>query len=137
MTHIAYTENVEGVASGDLNGFFHDWPNPPSAETHLRLLRGSTEVILARDGSRVIGFITAITDGVLSAYIPFLEVLPEYRRQGIGRELVKRMLEKLQGYYMIDLTCDPELRPFYTELGMRALTSMSLRNYEAQSGRPS
>ena len=49
--------------------------------------------VLARvvDGERsgqVVGFITAISDGVLSAYIPLLEVLPGWRSQGIGGELV-------------------------------------------------
>jgi GNAT superfamily N-acetyltransferase len=136
LTHVVYSDILDSVQPGDLKGFFDEWPDPPSPETHLRLLQGSSEVMLARHGTQVVGFITANTDGVLSAYIPFLEVLPEYRRQGIGRELVKRMLAKLEGYYMIDLTCDPELRPFYTELGMRALTAMSLRNYAAQSGRP-
>ena len=39
--------------------------------------------MLARDDAgRVVGFVTAISDGVLSAYIPLLEVLPEY--QGAG-----------------------------------------------------
>lgn len=129
-----FTDDLTGVEPADLAGFFLEWPNPPSLETHLRLLTGSAHVILAKDEGRVVGFITALSDGVLSAYIPFLEVLPDYRRKGIGRELVRRMLDKLQNFYMIDLTCDPELRSFYTELGMRALTAMSLRNYGRQSG---
>jgi hypothetical protein len=32
----------------------------------------------------VVGFITAISDGVLTAYVPFLEVLPAHRRQGVA-----------------------------------------------------
>jgi hypothetical protein len=41
----------------------------------------STQTIsmLYVDNGRVIGFITAVTDKVLSAYIPLLEVLPAYR----------------------------------------------------------
>jgi GNAT superfamily N-acetyltransferase len=37
-----------------------------------------------------VGFITAITDGVLTTYLPQLEVLAEYRGQGIGSALVER-----------------------------------------------
>ena len=83
---------------------------------------------------KVIGFVTAISDRVLSAYIPFLEVLPEYRGKGIGSELVRRMLERLSSLYMVDLLCDAELQPFYAALGMHPATGMMVRNYERQSG---
>lgn len=130
-----YAETAEGIRPEMLEGFFIGWENPPSPETHLALLQGSDHVVLAIEGGRVVGFVTAITDGVLSAYIPLLEVLPEYQGQGIGKELVNRMITKLSGYYMVDLVCGPELRAFYSSLGMKALTAMSLRNYEMQSGR--
>ena len=60
----------------------------------------------------MVGFITAISDGVLSAFIPLLEVLPA-PGPGIGSELVRRMLSELEDFYMVDLVCDPELEPFY------------------------
>ena len=87
------------------------------------------------ESGHVVGFITAISDHVLSAYIPLLEVLPEYRGRGIGRELVGRMLDRLRGLYMIDLVCDPDLEPFYTSMGMYPATGMMIRNYEHQSGK--
>jgi predicted N-acetyltransferase YhbS len=64
-----------------------------------------------------------------------LEVLPQYQGQGIGRELVVRMLEKLDGLYMIDLTCDLKLQPFYKKMGMQPHTGMMIRNFDRQSGR--
>ena len=76
---------------------------------------------------RVVGFITAISDGVLAAYIPLLEVLPDYRGQGIGTELVRRLLHKLNGLYMVDVLCDPGLQPFYARLGMLPSTGMMIR----------
>lgn len=133
---VTYTTSLEGVESSQLEGFFQGWENPPSPETHLRILKGSDRVVLAKDGDRIVGFVTAITDQVLSAYIPLLEVLPDYQNQGIGRQLAMEMLEQLREFYSVDLTCDPELRAFYTELGMRALTAMAHRNYDNQSGLP-
>ncbi len=138
---IWYTDSTAGITPDDLAGFFVGWPNPPSPETHLRLLRGSGAVVLARDGEperdgHVVGFITAITDGVLAAYIPLLEVLPEYQQQGIGGELVRRMLERLADYYMVDLLCDADLQPYYERFGMRRGTGMFVRNFELQPGRP-
>ena len=132
---IIYTDSIEGISTENLHGFFVGWPNPPSPETHLKLLAKSDHAVLAVDDEtgNVVGFITAISDSVLSAYIPLLEVLPAYQERGIGQELVRQMLEKLSGLYMVDLICDPELQPFYARFGMKPAFGMMLRNYERQS----
>ena len=133
---IVYAETAETLTAQQLSGFFVGWPNPPTPETHLQLLERSDEVVIAQDDTtgQVVGFITAITDGVLSAYIPLLEVLPAYQGQGIGSELVRRMLAKLADLYMVDLLCDPNMQPFYEHLGMRPTAGMVRRNYDRQAG---
>jgi len=133
---IYYSGTTDGITLERLTGFFVGWPNPPSPEIHLKLLQNSDEIVLAVDDQtkQVVGFITALTDGVLSAYIPHLEVLPTYQKQGIGSELVRLMLEKLKGYYMVDLTCDPQLESFYARFGLKPMSGMGIRNYERQSG---
>ncbi len=129
---IEYTESIDGVEAGHLEGFFVGWPQPPSPERHLELLRGSDHVILAREREHVIGFVTAISDGVLSAYVPLLEVLPEYQARGIGSELMRRLLARLENLYMVDLCCDADLEPFYGRLGLRTWDrGMGIRNREA------
>ena len=131
---VHYTETVAGLEPEQLaGGFFEGWPKPPSPEMHLRVLQGSRHVVLAIDerSAEVVGFVTAISDGVLSAYIPLLEVLPDYRHQGIGQELMRRMLNTLRDLYMIDLLCDPDLQPFYEQLNMRPASGMLIRNYGA------
>jgi ribosomal protein S18 acetylase RimI-like enzyme len=134
---IQYTNTLSQITADQLSGgFFVGWPNPPSAETHLRMLRGSAHVWLAiaDDARQVVGFVNAISDGVLAAYIPLLEVLPSWQGRGIGTELMRRMLDTLAGIYMVDLLCDEELQPYYERLGMRRATGMLARNYAAQSG---
>jgi hypothetical protein len=44
-------------------------------------LQGSDVIGLAREAEsgRIVGFVTAVGDGVLSAFIPLLEVVPDYR----------------------------------------------------------
>ena len=44
-------------------------------------------------------------------------MLPAWRGQGIGRELVRRMLDRLRDRYAVDLVCDEDLVPFYEALG--------------------
>lgn len=134
---ITYRLDTAGLTPDHLAGFFHGWPHAPSPATHLRLLQGSDSIVLAVDEEtgRVVGFVTAIADGVLAAYVPFLEVLPAYRGRGIARELMRRLRDALDGYYMIDLVCDPELQPFYESLGFRRMVAMAVRDYERQPGR--
>ena len=135
---ITYTHSLEDVTPDHLRGgFFVGWPNPPSPETHYRILANSYKIVLARNIERmVVGFVTSVSDGVSAAYIPHLEVLPAYQKRGIGSELVRRLLNQLGDLYMIDLVCDPQLQPYYERFGMHAITGMVLRNYERQSGAP-
>lgn len=137
MPVITYTDSLDGITLDHLRGFFAGWPEAPAPETHLRLLRGSSHILLALDpaAGRVVGFITAVSDGVLAASIPLLEVLPEYQGQGIGSELVRRMLDTLRGLYMVDLVCDEGLKPFYERFGMMSYHAMIKRDYSRQSGR--
>lgn len=131
---IQYTTDLENINEEQLRGFFVDWPNPPKSKIFLKLLNGSYRVILALEGRRVVGFITAISDGVLSAYIPLLEVLPEFKSKGIGKELVSRMKGELNHLYMIDLLCDEELVPYYEKQGMSKSSGALFRNYDKQNG---
>ena len=133
---IEYRATTDGITAAHLAGFFEGWPDPPSPDTHLRILHGSSEVVVAWSGDRVVGFIPAIADGALAAYVPLLEVLPAYRGRGIGRELVGRMVDRLDGYYMIDLVCDDDVVPFYEAIGWKRIAGMALRNHDRQSGRP-
>lgn len=131
-----YTNSLNGISLDMLEGFFVDWPAPPNAQTHLKLLKNSSKVVLAIDDqtNQVVGFVTAISDGVLSAYIPFLEVLPAYKNKGIGTELINRMLVELKDIYMIDLCCDDDLVSYYEKFEMSRSNGMILRNYHRQSG---
>jgi len=130
LSGIVFDDDVSALGPADVDGFFEGWPRVPSAERFLRILDGSHAVVLARegDGGRVVGFVNAISDGELAAHIPLLEVLPEYRQRGIGTELVRRMLDKLNGFAMVDLTCDAELVPYYERFGMLPVSGMVMRD---------
>lgn len=132
---ITYTNDLSAITEDMLRSFFDGWPNPPSPAAHMRILQGSYLVWLALDAeeNRVVGFINAISDGIFSAYIPLLEVLPAYKNQGIGAELVRRTLASLQHLYMVDLLCDEPLQDYYKRFDMYKATGMMVRNYARQN----
>ena len=110
-----YVDNLDGISElsesfsncSDLldGGFFVGWQKKPSDQQFFRLLKSSYRIWLAIDipKNKLVGFITAISDGVLAAYIPLLEVLPAYQGQGIGSELTSRMFNSLKDFYMGDI----------------------------------
>ena len=129
---IIYQNHLDGIGPEQLTGgFFKGWAEPLTPEQHMTILRNSAHVILAIDDEtgRVAGFINALTDGVRFAFIPMVEVRDAYRLQGIGSQLMVRMLETLGRYGCIDLACDAEQQPFYERFSMIRSFGMTLRDY--------
>ena len=126
----------EAHSAEDLcGGFFEGWPNPPSPEAHAQMLSGSYRALIAvdRETAQVVGFITAVSDGVSAAYIPHLEVLSAHRGEGLGKALVLEMIDRLRHLYMVDLVCDDSVAEFYVPLGFHRINGMVLRNYDRQA----
>ncbi|MBT3786557.1 GNAT family N-acetyltransferase [bacterium] len=132
---ITYTNDIGNLRSQQLDGFFVGWPNHPSPSAHLEILQGSYAAWLAFNEDCCVGFVNALSDGVFYSFIPLLEVLPEFQGQGIGRELVRRMVSTLENMYAIDIVCDESLMPFYNFLGFNRCVGMVKRNFANQSGR--
>ncbi len=124
---ISYRDGAEGLVAAELASFFQGWPVPPSVDRRLACLTGAQRVMLAFDGDELVGFVTALTDGVLTASIPLLEVLPSHRRRGIGSELVRRVLGSLGPMYGVDVCCDTDLVPFYERLGFAPVEGLVRR----------
>ncbi|MCE1245221.1 MAG: GNAT family N-acetyltransferase [Firmicutes bacterium] len=133
---IIFTDDIRSVSIEKLDGFFIGWPNPPSREVFLKLLDGSDYAVVAIDESNdnVVGFITCISDNILTAYIPLLEVLPEYQNQGIGAKLMRMVFEKYHHLYKVDLCCDLEMQEYYSRFEMIKIHGMSRIKYQHQSG---
>jgi N-acetylglutamate synthase-like GNAT family acetyltransferase len=137
MTTLTYQTTADGLTEDQLTGdFFEGWLDPPSPATLLRILQSSDHVVVAARDEKVIGFVTALSDEVISAFITLLEVVPEEHNKGIGHSLINQLLDDIGDIYMVDLVCDVNLSRFYAELGFATTTGMSRRDYAMQSGRP-
>ncbi|CAN5686312.1 hypothetical protein BH10CHL1_BH10CHL1_09000 [soil metagenome] len=132
---ITYSNTAIDVHEDQLLGFFQHWGKAPSPNALLRILNGSDYIVLAREetSGAIVGYITAISDGISCAYIPHLAVRTDWREQGIGSALVQRMLAQLCELYMIDLMCDEDVMPFYERCGFHRYTGMIIRNYDRQA----
>ena len=134
--NITYSTEKADLAGLEVTGFFEGWPNKPNESVLRKSIENADYIVLAIDMEKrkLAGYITALSDDVLAAYIPFLEVEKNYQHKGIGHSLVSRLLEQLSHLYMIDLVCDKEIADFYKEAGFESWHAMIKRNYANQCG---
>ncbi|MEM1368830.1 MAG: GNAT family N-acetyltransferase [Cyanobacteria bacterium P01_H01_bin.15] len=68
------------------------WAKDRSLEDWQTAISFSEPVLAAWDGTRLIGFARASSDGVYRASIWDVVIHPEYRGAGLGRQLLERLL---------------------------------------------
>jgi ribosomal protein S18 acetylase RimI-like enzyme len=88
---------------------------------------GARWVVQAYDGARLVGFCRAISDGVSNGYISSVMVDPEYRRRGIGREMLARLVRGKDGIKFA-LHTRKEAAAFYAAVGFAPATDMMIRD---------
>ena len=95
-------------------------------EIHVKTFSASASVIFVFDNERLIGFGRAISDGLIQAAIYDVAVLPSYQGQGIGRQIIDRIVASLPGCNFI-LYAAPGKESFYKKLNFRRMkTGMAL-----------
>jgi len=132
-TSVFYTKDMDEISEDMLEGFFAGWKKTVDPATHLKILKASYKAIVAIDSKtgKAVGFINAVSDGILTAYIPLLEVIEAYKGKNIGRLLVRLMLRECKDLYMVDICHDEELTGFYAKFEPTGqCRSTVFRNYE-------
>ena len=83
------------------------------------IIHGSHCFLAATEDSHVIGMGRAISDRAHDAYIQDVTVHPDYRHRGVGHEILKRLMKRLQndGIHWIGLIAGNNSHPFYRPLG--------------------
>ena len=85
------------------------------------VLNRSLAFVCAYDEDRLIGFVNLAWDGGEHAFILDTLVHPEFRRRGIGRELVRRAVAEAEerGLKWVHVDFEPHLQNFYGQCGFR------------------
>jgi len=69
--------------------------------------------------AKLVGLISAMDDGIMTAYIHYLLVRPEYQGKGIGEQLIERTKEKYKDYLRIVLVAYDKECGFYEHCGFK------------------
>ena len=62
------------------------------AERYRKMITNASRTVVAVDGVRIVGFARALCDGASNGYIGTVAVAEDKRGQGIGREMVRRLM---------------------------------------------
>jgi len=89
-----------------------------------RLITGSHCFVIATDGGRIAGMGRAISDGISDAYIQDLTVRQDCRNRGIGKMILKVLLERLHadGIAWIGLIAEPGSKNLYLRSGFSEMS---------------
>lgn len=94
----------------------------------VKAIEHSLAVITAWDNNKLIGLIRVVGDGYTIIYVQDILVLEEYQNQGIGSELMQRILYKYHDVRQkVLLTNDaPDVRAFYEKNGFHSCDNEGL-----------
>lgn len=96
-----------------------EWSSGHYPDKLVTAMKNFEAVFSAWDSDKLVGMICAMDDGIMTAYVHYLLVDPEYQGQHIGRELVKMVKEKYSDYLRVVVVAyDTELA-FYENCGFK------------------
>jgi hypothetical protein len=90
-----------------------DWESADYPEKLFNAVSHSETVISAWDDKNLIGIMTAVSDGDMNVFFPYLLINEDYRGNHIGRTIVSMMLKRYKSYYRKVLVCDRDKAGFY------------------------
>ena len=82
-------------------------------------------VYSAWDGEKLVGMICAMDDGIMTAYVHYLLVRPDYQLKGIGKELVRRVTDHYKDYLRIVVVAYGAELKFYEYCGFEKANDAS------------
>jgi predicted N-acetyltransferase YhbS len=88
-------------------------------EKFRKMMENTSRAIVAVDDSRIVGFARALCDEVSNGYISMVAVAAERRGQGIGRELVQRLIKEDAGITWV-LRAGRGSEGFWEKVGFKA-----------------
>ncbi len=127
---IEYRDASHPIDLGQLAALFDrvGWQHRTRDRERLaQMVRGSMYASSAHAGETLVGYARAISDGAFNAYVSTVAVLPEYQRRGIGRELVRRLVEGRDAIQFV-LHARSEVHPFYLGCGFTPAPDMLRRD---------
>ena len=119
MTGVEYLTSCDGLDWAALKAALgaDDFDNGRTPEQYRRSHLNSHAIVVGRVDGQYVANGRILSDGVCNAYLVDLWTASAFRRQGIGRQVVQRLIETVPGQHVGLFTDDQQA--FYAALGFR------------------
>ena len=116
--NIIYRDTKE-FSESDLGRLFLsvNWESGRYPEKLQAAMRNYGSVFSAWDGDRLVGLVSVMDDGIMTAYIQYVLVDPEYQGQGIGKHLLAMVKERYSDFMRIVIVAYNDRVSFYETCG--------------------
>ncbi len=94
-----------------------NWSSGHYPERLVVAMQNYETVYSAWDGDLLVGMICVMDDGIMTAYVHYLLVNPEYQGQHIGKTLLEMTKEHYKDYLRIVLNAYNDKIAFYRSMG--------------------
>ena len=116
--HVVYKDTHEFSTDGLERLFLSvNWSSGHFPGMLAEAMKHFDTVYSAWDGTKLIGMICVMDDGIMNAYVHYLLVDPEYHGNAIGRTLVEMVKQKYKKYLRIAVIAYNSEMPFYEKCG--------------------
>lgn len=75
-----------------------EWDSGNYPKKLKKAIKNSHVLYSAWDNERLVGLVNSISEGVMAVYFHYLLVMHEYQVMGIGKELVKLMIDEYKDF---------------------------------------
>ena len=126
--NIIWSYDTTNIDWGELSQLYEIAPLGTKSEDYLKkAMDNSLYKCFAFSNTKLIGVGRALADGVDCSYFCDIAVHPDYQGKGIGKSIVKKLLELSEGHKKIILYANPGKESFYQKFGFKRMaTAMAM-----------
>jgi len=142
MTH-ATLEPIEQLTDAHVDDLLQlyqhtSWWGQQRQRSEIEQMLAQTHLVLGLQDSetgKMVAFCRVLFDGLYRGTVYDVMVTKAYQGLGVGRQLMEAVVAhpRLQQVEHIDLSCLPEMMPFYSKFGFQPITEVQFMRWHPQA----
>jgi len=133
--NLRWIENTENINWQELSNLYKIAPLGNKSPNNLKtVFTTSLYVFFVYKNNQLIGAGRALADGVDCSYLCDVAVHPDCQGEGIGKQIIKKLINASKGHQKIILYAVPGKEAFYENVGFAKMkTAMAIFKNQAQA----
>lgn len=131
---ITWTDQLDSIDWSELSALYLAAPLGNKSPANLQtVFTNSMFRCFVRENGKLVGVGRVLADGVDCAYICDIAVLPSHQGTGLGKQIVRHLVDLSRGHRKIILYAVPGKEGFYRKLGFKRMTT-AMAIFDDQAG---